>query len=164
VERFGRLDVFVNSAGEPGAGGSIVDTDLARFQRTLTVHAGGVLLGTKYAARAMLAQESGGSIINVTSIAGRLAGWAGLGYSAAKAAAIQITRCAAIELGDRGIRVNSISAGPILTGIFAKGAGIDPAEADRTASDLGPAFLAALESHQPIRRAGLPEYVAQAAL
>jgi NAD(P)-dependent dehydrogenase (short-subunit alcohol dehydrogenase family) len=163
MARFGRLDVFVNSAGEPGAGGSIVDTDLAPFQRTLTVHVGGVLLGTKYGARAMLAQRSG-SIINVTSIAGRLAGWAGLGYSAAKAAAIQITRCAAIELGDRGIRVNSISAGPILTGIFAKGAGIDPAEADRTALDLEPAFLAALESHQPIRRAGLPDYVAQAAL
>jgi NAD(P)-dependent dehydrogenase (short-subunit alcohol dehydrogenase family) len=160
---FGRLDVFVNSAGEPGAGGSVVDMDLTPFQRTLAVHAGGVLLGTKYAARAMLDHESG-SIINITSIAGKLAGWAGLGYSAAKAAAVQITRCAAIELGDRGIRVNSISAGPILTGIFGKGAGMDAAEADRTASDLESVFLAALKSHQPIRRAGLPKYVAQAAL
>jgi NAD(P)-dependent dehydrogenase (short-subunit alcohol dehydrogenase family) len=122
-----------------------------------------VLLGMKHAARAMLSREAG-SIINVASITARLGGWAGLDYSSAKAAVIQLTRCAAVELGEHGIRVNSISPGPILTGIFGKGAGMDPAEADRTAPALEPAFLEALESHQPLRRAGISDYVAWAAL
>jgi NAD(P)-dependent dehydrogenase (short-subunit alcohol dehydrogenase family) len=163
TDRFGRLDVMVNNAGTAGSGGSVADVDLERFQRTYAVHVGGVLVGIKHAARVMLAQEAG-SIVNIASINGRLAGWAGLDYSSAKAAVIHLSRCAAVELGEHGIRVNSISPGPILTGIFGKGAGMDPAEADRTASALEPAFLDALEKHQPIRRAGVTDYVAQAAL
>jgi NAD(P)-dependent dehydrogenase (short-subunit alcohol dehydrogenase family) len=76
----------------------------------------------KYAAPVMAAQRSG-SIINVASIGGHIAGWTFLDYSAAKAAIIQLTRCTAAELGQHGVRVNSISPGPILTGIFGKGAG-----------------------------------------
>lgn len=57
-----------------------------------------------------------------------------------------------------------ISRGPILTGIFAKGAGMDPAAADRTAADLADAFADALTNYQPIRRAGTPDDVARAAL
>jgi NAD(P)-dependent dehydrogenase (short-subunit alcohol dehydrogenase family) len=163
IERFGRLDVMVNNAGAAGSMGGIADVDLERFEQTFRLHVGGVLLGMKYAARAMLEREAG-SIINVASINGRLAGWAGLDYSSAKAAVIHLTRCAAVELGEHGIRVNSISPGPILTGIFGKGAGMDPATADRTASALEPAFLEALKSHQPIRRAGIGDYVAPAAL
>jgi len=163
IARFGRLDVMVNNAGAAGGAGGITDVDLDRFQRTFALHVGGVLLGMKYAARAMLEQEAG-SIINIASINGRLAGWAGLDYSSAKAAVIHLTRCAAVELGEHSIRVNSISPGPILKGIFGKGAGMDPAEADRTASALEPAFLQALEAHQPIRRAGISAYVAAAAL
>jgi len=164
VERFGRVDVMVNNAGAAGAPGGITDVDLERFQQTFALHVGGVLLGTKYAARAMLERGTAGSIVNVASIGGRLAGWTGLDYSCAKAAVIQLSRCAAVELGEHGIRVNSISPGPILTGIFGKGVGMDPAAADRTAAALEPAFLEALESHQPIRRAGVGEYVAPAAL
>ena len=164
IERFGRVDVMVNNAGAAGAPGGIGDVDLERFQQTFALHVGGVLLGMKYAARAMLEHETAGSIVNVASIGGRLAGWTGLDYSCAKAAVIQLTRCAAIELGEHGIRVNSISPGPILTGIFGKGAGMAPGAADRTARALEPAFLEALESHQPIRRAGVSEHVAPAAL
>jgi NAD(P)-dependent dehydrogenase (short-subunit alcohol dehydrogenase family) len=163
IERFGGLDVMVNNAGAAGTPGGITDVDLERFERTYALHVGGVLLGMKHAARAMIEREAG-SIINIASINGRLGGWAGLDYSSAKAAVIHLTRCAAVELGEHEIRVNSISPGPILTGIFGKGAGMDPAAADRTASALEPAFLEALESHQPIRRAGVAEYVARAAL
>jgi NAD(P)-dependent dehydrogenase (short-subunit alcohol dehydrogenase family) len=163
VDRFGRLDVIVNNAGAAGAVGGIADVDLQRFQQTFALHVGGVLLGMKHASRAMLERQAG-SIINVASIAGRLAGWTSLDYSAAKAAVIHLTRCAAIELGGHGVRVNSISPGPILTGIFGKGAGMDPAAADRTAPALEPAFLQALENHQPIRSAGVSDDVAQAAL
>jgi NAD(P)-dependent dehydrogenase (short-subunit alcohol dehydrogenase family) len=163
VARFGRLDVMVNNAGAAGGGGGVTDVDLDRFQQTFALHVGGVLLGMKYAARAMLDHEAG-SIINIASINGRLAGWASLDYSSAKASVIHLTRCAAVELGEHGIRVNSISPGPILTGIFGKGAGMDPGQADRAAPALESAFLQALEAHQPIRRAGISAYVAPAAL
>jgi len=163
IERFGRLDVMVNNAGAAGGAGGIADVDLERFEQTFALHVGGVLLGMKYAARAMLERKAG-SIINIASINGSLAGWTGLDYSSAKAAVIHLTRCAAVELGEHDICVNSISPGPILTGIFGKGAGMDPAAADDTAAALEPAFLEALESHQPIRRAGLSDYVAPAAL
>jgi NAD(P)-dependent dehydrogenase (short-subunit alcohol dehydrogenase family) len=161
VSRFGRLDVLVNNAGVGGAPlcgvGAI---DLKRFWDVMTVHVGGVLAGMKHAARAMSRQGSG-SIINVASTVARLAGWSGADYSAAKAAVVQLTRCAAIELGESGIRVNSVSPGPIPTGIFGKAAGMDPAEADRTAGQLEPAFRDALASYQPIRRAGTPGDVAR---
>jgi NAD(P)-dependent dehydrogenase (short-subunit alcohol dehydrogenase family) len=163
LDNFGRLDCLVSSAGEGGTPGGIAATDLDRFHHTLAVHVGGVVAGMKHAAPVMAAQRSG-SIINISSIGGQLAGWTFLDYSAAKAAVVQLTRCAAVELAEHGVRVNSISPGPILTGIFAKGAGIDPAEADRTAATLEPLFNARLEMWQPIRRAGVPSDVAPAAL
>lgn len=64
--------------------------------------------------------------VNIAIVGGRIAGWSALGYSAAKAAVIQATRCAAVELGETGVRANSISPGPILTGIFGKSAGLEP--------------------------------------
>jgi NAD(P)-dependent dehydrogenase (short-subunit alcohol dehydrogenase family) len=164
VQQFGRLDALVNNAGEGGVPpGGLEDIDLDACLRMLQVHAGGVLAGMKYAARVM-ARQGTGSIINTASTSARLAGWSGTGYSAAKAAVVQLTRCAAIELGPIGIRVNSISPGPIMTGIFAKAAGMEPREADRTAEQLEPAFLEALENHQPLRRAGKPDDVAKVAV
>jgi NAD(P)-dependent dehydrogenase (short-subunit alcohol dehydrogenase family) len=163
AERFGRLDCLVNCAGEGGSPGGIATLDLASLWRTMAVHLGGVALGMKHAAPVMACQGSG-SIVNVASIGGRLGGWTFLDYSAAKAAVITLTRCVAGELGAQGVRVNSISPGPILTGIFGKGAGVDPAEADRSAAKLGPVFTARLEMWQPLQRPGVPDDVAPAAL
>jgi NAD(P)-dependent dehydrogenase (short-subunit alcohol dehydrogenase family) len=163
VSRFGRLDIMVNTAGEPGPGGSITTFDLDRFQQTVAVHVGGVLAGMKHAARHMKSRRAG-SIINMASTTGRLAGWSGIGYSAAKAAVIQATRAVAVELGEFSVRVNSISPGPILTGIFAKGAGMAADAADQSAAALAPAFAEALEQWQSVRRAGRPADVAAAAL
>lgn len=162
-ERFGRIDALLNCAGDAAPTGRVADVDLERFDRTLAVHLGGVMAGMKHVAPVMLEQGSG-SIVNVASIGGRLAGWTGLGYAAAKAAVIQVTRSAAVELGERGVRANSLSPGPVLTGIFAKGAGIDPALADERARDLEPLFETALESWQPLRRAATPEDIAPAAV
>jgi NAD(P)-dependent dehydrogenase (short-subunit alcohol dehydrogenase family) len=128
----------------------------------MAVHAGGVLAGIRHAAPVMTAQGSG-SIVAVASIGGRLGGWTGVAYAASKAAVLQIVRSAAIDLGEHGVRVNSVSPGPVLTGVFAKGAGIDPAVADRTAGALEPAFRAVLERWQPVRGAMVPDDVAAAA-
>jgi NAD(P)-dependent dehydrogenase (short-subunit alcohol dehydrogenase family) len=163
VDRYGRLDALVNNAGSGGVPGGIASLDLARLDETLAVHVHGVVAGMKHAAPVMVEQRSG-SIINLASIGGHVAGWTFLDYAAAKAAVLQLTRSVAAELGVHNVRVNSISPGPILTGIFAKGAGVDPADADRSAGDLEPVFMQRLEMYQPIQRAGMPADVARAAL
>jgi NAD(P)-dependent dehydrogenase (short-subunit alcohol dehydrogenase family) len=160
-ERLGRIDGLVNSAGDAGASGGIASVDRRQLERTLAVHLGGTVTAIKHVAPIMLDQGSG-SIVNVASIGGRIAGWTGVAYAAAKAAVIQATRSAAIELGEQGVRVNSVSPGPVLTGIFGKAAGLDPIVADRRASELEPVFTAALASWQALRRAARPEDVAPA--
>ena len=90
VERHGQLNCLMNCAGEGGSPGGIASVDLDRLQRTLAIHLGGAVAGMKYAAPVMAAQRSG-SIINIASIGGHIAGWTFLDYSAAKAAIIQLT-------------------------------------------------------------------------
>ena len=159
LAKFGRLDCLFNNAGNPGRLTSIVDLDMDHFNTVIATHLRAVVLGMKYAAPAMIRQGSG-SIINTGSVAGLRAGYSAHSYSAAKAAVIHVTRCVAAELGEKGIRVNSISPGAIVTGIFAKSAGLADAVADSTADGLKERFAAA----QPLPRAGLPEDIAQAAL
>jgi NAD(P)-dependent dehydrogenase (short-subunit alcohol dehydrogenase family) len=163
LARFGRLDCLVNNAGAGSQRVGVADVDLADFDATVAVHLRGVLAGMKYAVPAMIAQGSG-NIINVASINGTRAGLGGLFYSAAKAAVIHLTRCAAVELGEKGIRVNSLSPGPIATGIFGKGAGLAPDDADRQ-TDLAEAAIASvLPRWQPLPFVGGVDDIAQAAL
>jgi NAD(P)-dependent dehydrogenase (short-subunit alcohol dehydrogenase family) len=159
LAKLGRLDCLFNNAGNPGRLTSIADLDMEHFDLVIATHLRAVMLGMKYAAPAMIRQGSG-SIINTGSIAGLRAGFSAHSYSAAKAAVIHVTRCVAAELGEKGVRVNSISPGAIVTGIFAKGAGVADTAADNTADSLKERFAAL----QPLPRAGLPEDVAQAAL
>jgi NAD(P)-dependent dehydrogenase (short-subunit alcohol dehydrogenase family) len=164
VDEFGRLDILINNAGiggQPQRGWNAIDID--RFWAVLGVHVGGVVAGIKFAAPVMT-QQGSGSIISTASVGGLVAGWTGVDYSTAKAAVIHLTRCAAIELGQHGVRVNSVSPGPIPTGIFGKAAGMGPAAADRTAPQLAPAFEEVLSSYQSIRRAGTTDDVAQVLL
>ncbi len=123
VERFGRLDCVFNNAGGPAQTGGIEGLDADRFDQAMAVLVRSVMLGMKYAAPHMKRQGSG-SIINNGSIAGRLAGFStSVVYSTAKAAVIHLTKCVAMELGESGVRVNSISPGLIATGIFGKALG-----------------------------------------
>jgi NAD(P)-dependent dehydrogenase (short-subunit alcohol dehydrogenase family) len=107
----------------------------------------------------MLAQQSG-SIINIGSVAGHRGGISAHVYSAAKGAVSALTRSAAAELGEKGIRVNCISPGAIVTGIFGKNAGLEGAKADKVSGVVKQMFTAI----QPIPRAGLPDDIAQAAV
>jgi len=159
LARFGRLDCLLNNAGNPGRMTGIADLDVEHFDEIMAVHVRGVMLGMKHAAPVMVRQGAG-SIINTGSVAGLRAGLSSHSYSAAKAAVIHLTRCVAVELGEHGVRVNSISPGAIVTGIFAKGAGVSGAAADQATDSLKASFARL----QPIPRAGLPDDIAHAAL
>src|SRR5258708_5757585 len=129
IKEFGRVDCLVNNVGGGSQYVDIANVDLTQFDAAMGGHVRGVLAGMKYAVPVMAAQGAG-SIINVASINGTRAGLGGHYYSAAKAAAIHLTRCAAVELGEKGIRVNSLSPGPIATGGFGKGIGMGTDDAD----------------------------------
>ena len=141
------LDALVNNAaispkGPGGARLGSVDTDWQTWQRVFQVN----FFGPLFLARGLLAEleVAGGSVVNVTSIAGsRVHPFAGAAYSTSKAALAALTRELASDLGPRGIRVNSISPGEIDTAILSPGT-------DKIVSQL------------PMRRLGTPEEVAKA--
>lgn len=160
LDRFGRLDCLFNNAGGPAQTGGIEGLEVDRFDAAMATLVRSVMLGMKHAAPAMKKQGAG-SIINNGSIAGRLAGFSSsLVYGAAKAAVNHLTRCVAMELGESGIRVNSISPGAIATGIFGKALGLTTDAAEKTAATMREIYKTA----QPIQRAGIPDDIAQAAV
>jgi NAD(P)-dependent dehydrogenase (short-subunit alcohol dehydrogenase family) len=163
VDRFGRLDCLMNNAGMPSQFVTIAEVDLQQFDAVIAVHVRAVLAGMKYATRAMAAQGAG-SIINVASVNGIRAGLGGHYYSAAKAASIHLTRCAAVELGEKGIRVNSISPGMTVTGAFGKYGDMTPDEADEHPEYAEAAIAAVLPRWQPLPYVGRADDIAQAAL
>lgn len=160
VAQFGRLDILVNNAGAPAPGGRVEDLELDRFDQAVAVHVRGALAHIKHASPVLRAQQSG-SIINLGSVAAHRAGYSSsLTYSVAKAAVVHMTRCIAMELGEDGVRVNSISPGAIATGIFAKSTGMDSAAADQTTEKI----KERLATLQAVPRAGLTDDIAHAAV
>jgi len=159
MERFGRIDCLFNNAGSVGPGGGIEDLRWDAYQAAMDVLVGGVIAGMKHVAPIMKAQRSG-SIISTGSVGGLRAGYGTKVYSMAKAAVIHLTRLVALELGEHGVRVNSISPGGTVTPIFGLAAGLplDVAERrlDRTESALLP--------FQVMPRVGQPDDIAQAAV
>jgi NAD(P)-dependent dehydrogenase (short-subunit alcohol dehydrogenase family) len=160
VEKFGKIDCLFNNAGGPAQTGGIEGLEVDRFDAAMATLLRSVMLGMKHAAPYMKKQGSG-SIINNGSIAGRLAGFSSsMVYGAAKAAVIHLTKCVAMELGEAGVRVNSISPGAIATGIFGKALGLTTEAAEKTPAVMREVYKAA----QPIPRAGLPDDIAHAAV
>ncbi|MFC3226592.1 SDR family NAD(P)-dependent oxidoreductase [Marinibaculum pumilum] len=157
---YGRLDVLFNNAGAPAPGGGIEDIPWDGFQRAMDNLVGSVMLGMKHAAPVMRKQGAG-SIINNGSVAASRAGYSSsIIYGAAKAAVVHLTKCVAMELGEEGVRVNAVSPGGIATGIFGKAAGMASEQAEGTAEPV----RKALAGMQPIRRAGITDDIAYAAL
>ena len=160
VDKFGRIDCLFNNAGGPAQTGGIEGLEVGRFDAAMATLVRSVMLGMKHAAPHMKMQRSG-SIINNGSIAGRLAGFSSsMVYGAAKAAVIHFTKCVAMELGESGVRVNSISPGAIATGIIGKALGLETAAAEKTSSMMREVYKTA----QPIQRAGLTDDIAHAAV
>ena len=159
TETFGGLDVMFNNAGIAGAVGPIEEVSVEAFDETIGVLLRGVFLGIKHAATVMKAQ-GGGCIINTASVAGIRTGYGNHIYSAAKAGVIQLTRSVAMELGESGVRVNCICPGFIATPMIGRARGLSVEEADEKLDIVKDSF----ERAQPIRRTGLPEDIAKAAL
>jgi NAD(P)-dependent dehydrogenase (short-subunit alcohol dehydrogenase family) len=160
ISEHDRLDILVNNAGGSAPGGRLEDLPLEGFDEAIAVHVRGTLAHIKHASPIMRSQ-AGGSIINIGSVAGHRAGYSSsVIYGTAKAAVIHLTRCAAMELGEDCVRVNSISPGGIATGIFAKAMGMDAEAADATSETIKDA----LSKLQAVPRAGVTDDIASAAV
>jgi NAD(P)-dependent dehydrogenase (short-subunit alcohol dehydrogenase family) len=121
AEEFGGVDCMFNNAGFGGALGSLLETEVEDWDTTCAVLLRGVFLGIKHAGRAMRRHGRGGSIINTASVAGLSGGAGPACYSACKAAVINLSRAAALELAPLRIRVNAICPGGILTPLIHRG-------------------------------------------
>jgi NAD(P)-dependent dehydrogenase (short-subunit alcohol dehydrogenase family) len=159
VTQFGGLDIMFNNAGISDSMTKVdfIDDDFTAFGKVVAVNLLGPMLGMKYAALAMRAQGSG-SIINTASIGGVYAGFGLPAYRSAKAGVIQLTKVGAIEFGSYGVRVNSISPGPIETPMAAAGF---PAE---SVSMISAAAARMMTEMQILNRVGKPRDIANAAL
>jgi NAD(P)-dependent dehydrogenase (short-subunit alcohol dehydrogenase family) len=117
LEAFGRLNVLVNNAGITGPVGPLVDCSVAAFDQVHAVNTRGVFLGIRTCAEALAATR--GSIVNVSSISGIGGGRNTIAYTASKHAVIGMTKLAAMEFSDRGVRVNAVCPAPIVTDMTA---------------------------------------------
>jgi NAD(P)-dependent dehydrogenase (short-subunit alcohol dehydrogenase family) len=161
VDRFGGLHVMVNNAGVSGTmHRRFLDDDLADFHKVMSINVLAVMAGTRDAARHM-SQHGGGSIINLTSIGGIQAGGGVMTYRASKAAVIQFTKSAAIELAHYEIRVNAIAPGNIRTGIVRKSAAGEDRE---KLEEFEEKIREQMRNDRPLKREGTTDDVAEAAL
>jgi NAD(P)-dependent dehydrogenase (short-subunit alcohol dehydrogenase family) len=115
VERFGRLDAAVNNAALTPDDQLVSEFDEAYWDRLMAVDLKGTALSMKYELRQMLAQGDGGSIVNISSVSGFRPQPQNIAYVAAKHGVVGMTKVAALENGQYGIRVNSVAPGAIDT-------------------------------------------------
>ncbi|MCW5746249.1 MAG: SDR family oxidoreductase [Alphaproteobacteria bacterium] len=160
LAKWGRIDCLFNNAGGPAPVGGIETIPVAGFDAAMASLVRSVMLGMKHVAPVMMRQKSG-SIINNGSVAASRTGMSSsMIYSAAKAAVVHLTHCVAMQLGEHFVRVNAISPGGIVTGIFGKALGLSTDKAEQTAEQLKANFA----KNQPIPRAGQTDDIANAAL
>jgi len=116
--KFGRVDILVNNAGTVSQV-KFDELEVAEWDRVLSINLRGVFLGCRYVLPEML-QRGNGKIINVASQLGQIGGLEMVHYSASKAGVIGLTKALAREVSARGVHVNAIAPGPILTDMMAE--------------------------------------------
>lgn len=158
-EAFGHVDILVNNAGEGGRKRRVEDLPVEEFDHLLRLHLRAAFIHIRAVAQHMRDRGTG-SIVNISSIAGHRAGQTSIAYSVAKAGLQHLTRCTAMDLGESGVRVNTISPGLIATGIHSKTLGASADEADGKVEQIE----ALLSGWQAVPRAGRVDDVAAAAV
>ncbi len=151
VEKFGRLDVAFNNAGIEGNWVPIVDQPEEDWDRTIDINLKGVWLCLKYEIRQMLKQGGGGAIVNMSSVAGLIGSAGAATYCASKHGVIGLTKAAALETAQSGIRINAVCP-----------AVIETAMADRAFAD--PQVNKFVLSLHALGRFGKPGEIADAVL
>jgi NAD(P)-dependent dehydrogenase (short-subunit alcohol dehydrogenase family) len=147
VQTFGRLDLaFNNAAGGGLPPAPLADVPVDAYDTAIAITLRSVFLSMKFEIPAILQTGEGGAIVNMSSTAGLEAVGGLAGYVSAKHGVIGLTKTAALDYGDRNIRVNAVAPGPILTDNLARAG----EEAQRQAA-----------SAMPIRRVGQPDEVAR---
>ena len=161
VAEFGGLNIMMNNAGLGGKfHARFVDDDLTDYHAVLDSNLLGTMLGSQRAARYMK-DHGGGVIINTTSTAAQLAGFGVMAYRRAKAAVTLFSRSIAIDFAEYNIRVNCIAPGQIRTPMTTYAEpGMSPDVAARVAAATEPV----MDGARPLKRKGVAEDVAQAAL
>ena len=118
INQTGRLDVLVNAAGHI-SNGSIEDTSLQAWDAMMNVNLRSVFYLMQLAAPHLV--KTGGNIVNVSSVTGLRSFPGVLAYCVSKAGVDQLTRCAALELAAKGVRVNAVNPGVVITEIHKRG-------------------------------------------
>lgn len=147
VERYGGLHCAYNNAGIAGESAPTADCSLENWRRTIEVNLGGVFNCMKYELPHLI--ESKGAIVNCASIAGIVAFAGSPAYGASKGGIIELTKVAAIEYAEAGVRVNAVCPGVIETPM------VEQVMTDET-------MAAALKAGEPIGRLGQPIEIAEA--
>lgn len=148
MEHFGQLNVLCNNAAIQGTMRLTAEYDVEEFDRVMAVNTRSVFLGMRYGIPLML-KSGGGSIVNTASMASKVAFPQLVAYAASKGAVMMMSKNAAVEYADQGIRVNCFCPGSIDTGMT-RGM---PAE-----------YMEAVINANPVKRIGRPEEIADLAL
>lgn len=149
IAKFGRLDVLVNAAGHLSTG-TIENTSMAAWDSMMNVNVRAVFQLMQLASPHLI--ETKGNIVNISSVTGQRSFSGLLAYCVSKAAVDQLTRCAALDLASKGVRVNAVNPGVVVTEIHKRG-GMSPEEYEH--------FLEHSKTTHPIGRVGEPSEVAE---
>jgi NAD(P)-dependent dehydrogenase (short-subunit alcohol dehydrogenase family) len=149
VERLGGLDVLVNAAGII-SNGTVEDTSLADWDAMMNVNLRSVFHLMQLCVPHL--ERRPGNVVNVSSVTGLRAFPGVLAYCVSKAGVDQLTRCAALELAPKGVRVNAVNPGVVVTQIHKRGG---------MGEEKYAAFLEHSKTTHPIGRVGTPEEVAE---
>ena len=147
VAKYGKLDVMVNNSGISLGNAVLAETESDDLKQMLDTNVMGVYYGMKYAIKEML-KTNGGSIVNLASIAGLNGLYATAQYNATKHAVVGLTKGAAIDYAQQGIRINAVAPGAIKTDIL------------QNAIDAGAYDVSGIEAIHPMNRLGRPEDIA----
>ena len=152
IEVFGGIDVLVNAAGHISSG-TIENTSLDAWDDMMNVNVRAAFVLMQKALPSLI--ERGGNIVNISSVTGLRAFPGVLAYCVSKAALDQLTRCASLELAGKGVRVNAVNPGVVVTQIHKRGGMSEEAYL---------AFLEHSKSTHPLGRTGRPEEIASLVL